>query len=93
MNSIIGIFFILGLRPSQVFFLSVYYLEDLKVSSMYTNEFQMTYKMVGLVKELLKTSEPQIDQKLESLGVKIDIVVMKWLLTGFTDYLSIFEVL
>lgn len=92
MNSIVGILFNFDIEPKKIFKISLFLLKKIKLSKLYQENFQKTYELVAKAKEIIKKNMPALNLKFEEFGIKLDVVILRWILTAFTDFLSPAEV-
>ena len=92
MNFVTGIFFLFGLTDFQIFPLAKYFFSSLKVVDLYKNNFDYCYKISTCVEKMIKKNLKFLAKKLEEFDIILSTVIVKWLLTSFTEYLSIQEV-
>lgn len=87
-----GIFYFYGLPSHEVYSISLHLLKIVNLGSLYEDDFQKTFKMVKITQKLIEKYHPDLANLIKKLNIKLDIVIMKWFLTGFSDFLSLQEV-
>jgi len=92
MNSLIGIFYFLKIPSYEIFSISHFLLTKINLCSLYYGDFQKTFELIEITKSLIEKYNKKLNDWLKHIHMKLDIVLMKWFLTCFTDYIGVDEV-
>ena len=91
-NSIVGMFILCGLNEFQTYTYSKYFLLQLNLKQLYENGFEETKRLAELTENLVRVHLPSLHKRFVKTNVNMSVVIFKWFLTCFTEYLSTSEV-
>lgn len=92
MNSFVGVVMLSGCDEYETYALCNFIFLEIGYYEIFKNGFFQLFEISKTVEKMLRNHKPILWRKMSNCGVQLNMIALKWLVTLFSEYVSVNEV-